>query len=78
MKTSTRDRFGVYTYPLGECGGTVCGGGQFDVQQSLGLPLQLRRIDRTTAIEATLGHQVVILTGAQVDQFWKMIDELKK
>ena len=66
------------TYPFGECGGVQWWTDQFNVQQSLGLPLQLRRIDRTTAIEATLGHQVVILTGAQVDQFWKMIDELKK
>lgn len=42
-----------------------------------GLPLQLRRIDRTTAIEATLEGRTVLLTGTQVEQFWKMVEGLK-
>jgi hypothetical protein len=67
----------LLTYPFGECGGIKWWTARIDALSPNGLPLQLRRIDRTTAIEATLEGRTVLLTGPQVEQFWKMVEGLK-
>jgi hypothetical protein len=42
------------------------------------LPLVLRRVPGTTAIEATIRYETVLLTGEQVGKFWKMVEQVRK
>jgi hypothetical protein len=61
------------TYPLGKTGKIQWWTARIDIPSSLGLPLQLRKVDRSTAIEVLLAGNTVLLTGAQVDEFWRMV-----
>lgn len=45
---------------------------------AIDLPLKLRRIPHTTAIEATIGYEQVLLTGPQVAKFWEMVEQVRR
>lgn len=48
------------------------------VVSAIDLPLKLRRISHTTAIEATIGFEQVLLTGPQVAKFWEMVEQVRR
>lgn len=49
-----------------------------NVPSALGCPLQLRKIDWSMAIEVSLAGNTVLLTEAQVDEFWRMVGKLRE
>lgn len=48
------------------------------VSAAMDLPLVLRRIPHTTAIEATIGYEQVLMTGPQVAKFWEMVEQVRR
>lgn len=50
---------------------------RIDPLLALPCPLQLRKLEHSNVIEATLGGETVVLTGAKLEEFWRMVEQLR-
>lgn len=48
------------------------------VPPDLDSPLRIRRLENSRSLEVTLGREELIITGAQLDEFWRMIKALRE